>query len=66
MATYAVAINASEHSVGYSKTASGGTEAVLWGPKGAATDLGAVLGSAWSDTEAVGINNLGDIIGYGD
>jgi hypothetical protein len=25
-----------------------------------------VLGSAWSDTYAVGLNNSGDIIGYGE
>ena len=29
-------------------------------------NLGAVLGSAWSDTEAVGINKSGDIFGFGD
>ncbi len=61
------AINASGYSVGYSDTAGvGHQEAVLWSPSGRATDLGAVLGRAWSDTEAVGLDNSGDIIGYGD
>jgi hypothetical protein len=40
-------------------------EAMLWQPSGKATNLGALLGPAWGDTEAVGINNLGDIVGYG-
>lgn len=63
----AVAINAAGDSVGFSDNASE-TEihAMLWSPTGAATNLGAVLGSAWSDTQAVGINNNGDIIGYGE
>jgi hypothetical protein len=61
----ALAINASGDSVGYSDTASG-SEAVLWSPDGKATNLGAALGSLWSDTEAVGINKTGDIIGFGD
>lgn len=38
---------------------------MLWSPSGKAWDLGAVLGSGWTDTQAVGINNSGDIIGYG-
>jgi hypothetical protein len=68
---FALAINNSGRSVGYACTAvSGGecvdTEAVLWQSTGKATNLGALLGSDWSDTEAVGINDLGDIIGYGD
>ena len=29
-------------------------------------DLGAELGSAWTNTQAVGINDVGDILGYGD
>ncbi len=29
------------------------------------TDLGAILGSAWSNTEATYINNAGDILGNG-
>jgi hypothetical protein len=41
-------------------------EAALWSPTGKATDPGAVLGPAWTDTQAVGINNSGDIIGLGD
>ena len=65
--SYVSAINASGYSVGYSDTAGvGHQEAVLWSPSGKATDLGVVLGRAWSDTEAVGLNNSGDIIGYGD
>jgi hypothetical protein len=59
------AINASGESVGYSLTASG-EEAVLWSSLGIATNLGAVLGSDWSDTQAVGINAVGDIVGYGE
>jgi hypothetical protein len=64
---FALAINESGQSVGYADVAGGGTEAVLWQPSGKATNLNAaaILGSAWSDTRAVGINNLGDIIGYG-
>jgi hypothetical protein len=38
---------------------------VLWSPSGKATNLGAILGSAWGGTEATGINNSGDIIGTG-
>jgi hypothetical protein len=59
------AINASGQSVGYTVTASG-DEAVLWSSSGVATNLGAVLGSAWTNTLAVGLNNNGEIIGYGD
>ena len=62
---FALAINDSGQSVGYADIAGGGTEAVLWQPSGKATNLGALLGSDWSNTEAVGINNLGDIVGYG-
>jgi probable HAF family extracellular repeat protein len=60
------AINDAGRSVGYSFTgALSPTEAALWSPTGKATDLGALLGPAWSDTEALGINNSGDIIGFG-
>jgi hypothetical protein len=38
---------------------------MLWSPTGKATNLGAILGSSWTDTYAVGINNSGDIIGNG-
>jgi hypothetical protein len=55
------AINDFGWSVGDSDTATG-SEAVLWSPSGKAADLGAVLGPAWSDTQAVGINDLGDIV----
>jgi hypothetical protein len=60
----ALALNNSGRSVGFSDTATG-SDAVLWSPSGKATDLGAVLGPAWSDTQAVGINNAGDIVGTG-
>jgi hypothetical protein len=41
------------------------TEAVLWQPSGKATNLGALLGPDWTNTKATGINDLGDIVGYG-
>jgi hypothetical protein len=55
------AINDAGQSVGYS-----GEDAVLWSPSGKATNLGNILGSAWSGTQAVGINNSGDIVGNGE
>ena len=61
----ALAINNSGKSVGYADIAGGGTEAVLWQPSGKATNLGGLLGPDWTNTEAVGINNVGDIVGYG-
>ena len=61
----AVAINASGHSVGYVETTSG-DEAVLWQPSGKATNLDGLLGPDWSNTQAVAINNAGDILGYGE
>jgi hypothetical protein len=63
---FALAINNSAQSVGYADIAGGGTEAVLWGPLGHVTNLEKFLGPDWSNTEAVGINNAGDIIGYGN
>jgi len=63
---FALAINNSGQSVGYADIAGGGTEAVLWQPSGKAMNLGAVLGSDWTKTEAVGINDVGDIVGYGN
>ncbi len=60
------AINDAGWGVGYSFTSPTFREAALWSPTGKATDLGAVLGPSWSDTEAVGINNSGDIIGSGE
>ena len=62
---FALALNDKGQSVGYADIAGGGTEAVLWQASGKATNLGALLGPDWSNTEAVGINNLGDIAGYG-
>ncbi len=59
------AINDKGQSVGYSNTAGGGSDAVLWSPSGHATDLGAILGSAWSNTVARGINDAGQVTGYG-
>ncbi len=64
--SWANAINNAGQSVGVSQTASGDYEAVLWSPKGTARDLDNILGSAWSNTQAVGINGYGDIIGLGD
>ena len=43
-----------------------GREAVLWSPTGTGTDLGALLGPDWTHTTAVGLNNQGDTIGFGD
>jgi hypothetical protein len=62
---YATAINENEESVGYAEISGGGTEAVVWTKNGTALNLATTLGSDWSDTKAVGINNAGDIIGYG-
>jgi probable HAF family extracellular repeat protein len=61
----ALAINNSGHSVGYADIAGGKTEAVLWQPSGKATNLGNLLGIDWTNTKAVGINDVGDIVGYG-
>jgi hypothetical protein len=60
----AQAINDFGWSVGSSNTVTG-SDAVLWSPSGKATDLGAILGPTWSDTRALGINDLGDIAGAG-
>ncbi len=38
---------------------------MLWSPSGSVTDLSAILGPAWTDVQLVGLNNRGDIIGYG-
>jgi hypothetical protein len=62
---YATAINDNEESVGYAEISGGGTEAVVWAKNGTALNLATTLGSDWSDTKAVGINDAGDIIGYG-
>ncbi len=58
-----LAVNSKGQSVGYAEIPGGGTEAVLWQASGKATNLGRLLGSDWSNTEAVGINNVGDIVG---
>ena len=62
---FALALNNNGKSVGYADVAGGGTEAVLWQPSGKATNLGALLRPDWSNTEAVGINDMDDIVGYG-
>jgi hypothetical protein len=46
---YVAAINAFGKSVGYAETVSG-DEASLWQASGKATNLGAVLGSPWTNT----------------
>ena len=61
----AVALNNIGSSVGFVSTSTG-NEATLWSSKGTAKDLNLILGPAWSNTEAVGINNAGDIVGSGD
>jgi hypothetical protein len=63
---YALALNNKGQSVGYYDGGPGATVAALWSATGAVTDLDNILGSAWSNTEATGINNAGDIIGQGD
>ncbi len=42
-----------------------GAEAALWNAQGHVTDLGAILGSGWSDTEATAINASDQIVGFG-
>ena len=61
----AVAINDSGESVGYSLTASG-DEAVLWSSSGIATNLGADAGARLERYASGGLNDLGDIVGYGE
>ena len=61
----AVAINASGECVGYYTVDGGATDAALW-VGGRLTRLADILGPAWSDTQATGINKVGDIVGYGD
>ena len=58
-------MNDKGRSVGYIDLAGGLTEAVSWSPSGNATDLFERVGSDWTDTRAVGINKVGDIVGYG-
>jgi hypothetical protein len=68
-ASEAVAINASDWSVGYSDIGYGlipPTEAVLWSPTGKGTDLNTFLGSGWYNTDAMDLNDAGDITGYGE
>jgi probable HAF family extracellular repeat protein len=57
----ALAINDPGQVVGYSYTADGSLHATLWS-HGATTDLGTLPGGTIS--EATGINNRGDIVGW--
>ena len=61
---YATDINACGASVGYSLV-DDKQVATHWSADGKATNLHTILGSAWADTVATGINNAGDICGYG-
>jgi hypothetical protein len=63
----ALAINTLGQIVGYTVGAGGVTDAVLW-PDSVFEmdiDLGGVLGPDWTNTVATGINDEGDIVGYG-
>jgi hypothetical protein len=63
------AINNSGQTVGwYQNSASPSSPliAVMWRKSGAVTNLQDLLGTGWSNTIADGINNVGDIVGYGD
>ncbi len=60
----ALDLNNSGYSVGFVATPTG-NEATLWSPKGTEIDLNRILGPAWWNTEATGINNAGDIVGNG-
>ena len=52
--------------VGYVENSADVTTAMYWGARGHATNLNTILGSAWTDTVASGINNAGDIVGTGN
>ena len=68
----ALDINNAGQSVGFydvesqpGNTGSIHTVAALWSPTGKVTDLDKILGPSWSYAEALGINNVGDIVGQG-
>ncbi len=68
----AVAINDAGYSVGWLggeqsglDSTEGAPEAVVWSPNGTVTNLSTLLNPAWNFSEAVGINDNGDILGYG-
>jgi hypothetical protein len=42
-----------------------GEAAAFWAPNGTLTDLSSALGSSWTSTDAIAINNKGDILGEG-
>jgi probable HAF family extracellular repeat protein len=58
-------INDAGQIVGESQTDDGSGEAVLWSTTGVGTSLADVLGSDWTNTQATGINNQGEIVGSG-
>jgi hypothetical protein len=61
----ALAINGPGQIVGFSDTANG-MDAVLWDAStGVGADLAGILGSDWTNTQATGINDVGDIVGFG-
>lgn len=62
----ALSINANTQIVGYSNTGSNVAHAFLW-ENGQLFDLNNLLvnGSGWQLTQATGINDLGQIVGYG-
>ncbi len=62
----ALSINKAGAAVGYVEDSANVTTAMYWGPRGHAASLNTILGSAWTDTVATGINNAGDIVGTGN
>lgn len=61
----ALAINGPGQIVGFSDTANG-MDAALWDAStGVGVDLAGILGSDWTNTQATGINDAGDIVGFG-
>ena len=61
----AVNINSDGDTVGYYDNASNTGFAAYWNSAGKLTNLANILGSGWSDTNATGVDNVGDISGYG-
>ena len=57
----ALAINNAGNTVGFGINSSHTVEdALLWSPSGKVTNLNTILGTAWTDTEAVGIKKLAE------